>query len=111
VLKKVAENYLPREVIYRRKVGFTVPLTRWFTGPLAPLVRGVLLAPRSLDRGYFNADVLRRVIDGHLQRRADREQAIWVLLALEIWHRLFIDDDGSPAAIERVQLQLAEAAA
>ena len=110
VLKKVAENYLPREVIYRRKVGFTVPLTRWFTGPLAPLVRGVLLAPRSLDRGYFNADVLRRVIDGHLQRRADREQAIWVLLALEIWHRLFIDDDGSPEAIERVQCQLAMAA-
>ena len=110
VLKKVAESYLPREVIYRRKVGFTVPLTRWFTGPLAPLVRGVLLAPRSLDRGYFNADVLRGVIDGHVQRRADREQAIWVLLALEIWHRLFIDDDGSPAAIERVQAGLAQAA-
>jgi asparagine synthase (glutamine-hydrolysing) len=110
LLKKVAEHYLPREVIYRRKVGFTVPLTRWFTGPLAPLLRGVLLSARSLDRGYFDPGVLRRVIEGHVQRRADREQAIWVLLALEIWHRLFIDDDGSPAAIERVQEQLAVAA-
>jgi asparagine synthase (glutamine-hydrolysing) len=110
LLKKLAEKYLPREVIYRRKVGFTVPLTRWFTGPLAPLVRGLLLSSRALDRGYFDREALRAVIDGHVQRRTDREQAIWVLLALEIWHRLFIDDDGSPQAIERVQAQLMVAA-
>jgi len=111
LLKRLAGKYLPREVIQRRKVGFTVPLTRWFTGPLARLIRGVLLDERALERGYFDRAALGAVIDGHVQRRTDREQAIWVLLALEIWHRLFIDDDGSPAAIERVQLQLAEAAA
>ena len=110
VLKKVAEKYLPHDVIYRRKVGFTVPLTRWFTGPLAPMIRNVLLSPRALDRGYFDADRLRAVVDGHVQQRIDREQAIWVLLALEIWHRLFIDDDGSHAAVERVGAELAAAA-
>lgn len=110
VLKKVAEKYLPPEVIYRRKVGFTVPLTRWFTGPLAPMIRGILLSPRALERGYFVPERLRDVVEGHVQQRVDREQAIWVLLALEIWHRLFIDDDGSPDAVTRVGAELAAAA-
>ncbi len=111
VLKKVAEKYLPREVIHRRKVGFTVPLTRWFTGPLAGMLRGVLLSERSLARGYFDPTALRKVVDGHLQQRVDREQALWVLLALEIWHRLFIDDDGSEQAVQRVQDSLPRTAA
>lgn len=110
VLKKVAEKYLPHEVIYRRKVGFTVPLTRWFTGPLAPMIRGILLSPRALEGGYFVPERLRDVVEGHVQQRVDREQAIWVLLALEIWHRLFIDDDGSPEAVTRVGAELAAAA-
>lgn len=110
VLKKVAEKYLPHEVIYRRKVGFTVPLTRWFTGPLAPMIRSILLSPRAIERGYFDAATLRGVVEGHVRQQVDREQAIWVLLALEIWHRLFIDDDGSPEAYARVGDELAAAA-
>jgi asparagine synthase (glutamine-hydrolysing) len=106
VLKKVAEKYLPHEVIYRRKVGFTVPLTRWFVGPLAPMLRGVLLSEQALDRGYFDANKLRALVDGHVNRDVDREQALWVLLTLEIWHRLFIDGDGSEDAIARVGDQL-----
>jgi asparagine synthase (glutamine-hydrolysing) len=106
VLKQVATKYLPHNVIHRRKVGFTVPLTRWFTGVLSPMVRGLLLSERALSRGYFDADRLRATVDGHLEQRIDREQALWILLALEIWHRLFVDDDGSPAAVARVACQL-----
>jgi asparagine synthase (glutamine-hydrolysing) len=106
VLKQVAERYLPSNVIHRRKVGFTVPLTRWFTGALAPLLRGLLLSERALARGYFDPDRLRATIQGHLDLRIDREQALWILLTLEIWHRLFVDDDGSPDAATRVAQQI-----
>jgi asparagine synthase (glutamine-hydrolysing) len=106
VLKRVAEKHLPMNVIYRRKVGFTVPLTRWFTGVLSPMVRGLLLSERALSRGYFDADRLRATVDGHLHQRIDREQALWILIALEIWHRLFVDDDGSPEAVSRVACEL-----
>jgi asparagine synthase (glutamine-hydrolysing) len=107
VLKRLAERYLPRETIYRRKVGFTVPLTRWFAGPWRGLIHDVLLSDRCLDRGYYDAEVVRGIVDDHIGGRVDREQGIWLMLALEIWHRLFVDDDGSEAAVARVKADLA----
>jgi asparagine synthase (glutamine-hydrolysing) len=102
-LKRLAERYVPRRAIYRRKVGFTVPLTRWFRGPWRGLIDQVLLSERCLDRGYYNADVVRGVVRDHLRGRIDREQGIWLLLALEIWHRLFVDDDASESAVARAR--------
>ncbi len=107
VLKRLAERYIPRETIYRRKVGFTVPLTRWFAGPWRGLITDVLLSDRCLDRGYYNADVVRHIVNDHVQRRVDREQGIWLMLVLEIWHRLFVDDDGSEEAVGRVKADFA----
>jgi asparagine synthase (glutamine-hydrolysing) len=107
VLKRLAERYLPRDIIYRRKVGFTVPLTRWFVGPWRGLIQNVVLSDRCLDRGYYDADVVRGIVDDHLQGRVDREQGIWLMLALEIWHRLFVDDDGSESAVARVKADFA----
>jgi asparagine synthase (glutamine-hydrolysing) len=109
LLKRLAARYLPREVVYRRKVGFTVPLTRWFTGPWRGLLGTLLLSERSLARGYCDPDVVRAILADHLARRVDREQGLWLLLALELWHRLFVDDDGSAAALERVEAELAPA--
>jgi len=110
VLKRLAERYIPQETIYRRKVGFTVPLTRWFAGPWRGLINDVLLSDRCLDRGYYNADVVRGIVSDHVQRRVDREQGIWLMLVLEIWHRLFVDDDGSEAAVGRVKTDFAHIA-
>jgi asparagine synthase (glutamine-hydrolysing) len=107
VLKRLAERYLPRETIYRRKVGFTVPLTRWFAGPWRGLLNDVLLSGRCLDRGYYDADVVRGIVRDHVEGRVDREQGIWLLLCLEIWHRLFVDDDGSEASVARVTADFA----
>lgn len=107
LLKRLAERYVPREAIYRRKVGFTVPLTRWFVGPWRGLIEDMLLSDRCLDRGYYDATALRRIVGDHLRGRVDREQGIWLLLVLEIWHRLFVDDDGSEAAVDRVKENLA----
>jgi asparagine synthase (glutamine-hydrolysing) len=107
VLKRLAERYIPRETIYRRKVGFTVPLTRWFVGPWRGLINDVLLSDRCLDRGYYNADVVRGIVRDHVRGRVDREQGIWLMLALEVWHRLFVDDDGSEAAVDRVKADFA----
>jgi asparagine synthase (glutamine-hydrolysing) len=107
VLKRLAERYLPRDIIYRRKVGFTVPLTRWFVGPWRGLIKDVVLSERCLDRGYYDADVVRGIVDDHLQGRVDREQGIWLMLALEIWHRLFVDEDGSESAVAAVQADFA----
>lgn len=106
LLKKLAESYLPYETIYRRKVGFTVPLTRWFVGPLKHLISNILTSERFLARGYFRPDVIKKILHEHITQKVDREQGIWLLLTLELWHRIFIDDDGSQAAAQRVAAEL-----
>lgn len=108
LLKSLAERYAPYELIYRRKVGFTVPLSNWFVGPLRNYIKNVLLDDRCLSRGYWNPDELKKIVNEHLERKVDREQGLWVLLALEIWHRLFIDNDGSKNAVNIVQAEMAD---
>lgn len=102
LLKKLAEKYIPRETIHRRKVGFTVPLTPWFQGPLKGFVRDILLSERAISRGYFKPEVLTRLVEEHLGGKVDRGRSLWTLLSLEIWHRLFVDDDGTEAAAGRL---------
>jgi asparagine synthase (glutamine-hydrolysing) len=107
VLKRLAERYVPRAAVYRRKIGFVVPLARWFAGPWRGLLSEVLLSARCLDRGHYNPDAVRAVVADCHQGRVEREQGAWMLLALELWHRLYVDDDGSEAAVDRMRADFA----
>lgn len=91
LLKKLARKYLPHNIIDRPKVGFTVPLSPWFRGPLREFLADTLLSRASLDRGYFQKDVLRRMVSEHVEGRRDRGRELWTLLALELWHRAYVD--------------------
>ena len=91
LLKKVMEPYLPREIIYRAKKGFPVPIARWFRGPLFERIRDILLDSRTLRRGYFRPEYVRRVLERHRAGSEDLSRRIFSLLALELWHRKYID--------------------
>ncbi len=91
LLKRLARRWLPPAVVDRPKVGFTVPLSPWFRGPLRELLADTLLAPACLGRGYYRPEVLRAYVDDHLAGRRDRARELWTLLTLELWHRTFID--------------------
>ena len=87
VLKKAFETRLPHEVLYRRKMGFSVPLARWLRGPLAEHTRSALLGPRLAETGLFEADILRRMVDEHMSGRRDFSDALWSLLMFEAFLR------------------------
>ena len=95
LLKRLARRLLPAEVVDRPKVGFTVPLSPWFRGELRELLGDTLLAPRCLQRGWFNPAAVRATVDDHLSGRRDRARELWTLLTLELWHRAWIDGDGA----------------
>ena len=97
LLKRMARRRLPASVIDRPKVGFTVPLSPWFRGPLRELVADTLLSPSCLGRGYYDATVLRGYVTDHLEGRRDRARELWTLLTIELWHRAFIDAVPAPA--------------
>jgi asparagine synthase (glutamine-hydrolysing) len=91
LLKRLARRLLPNEVVDRPKVGFTVPLSPWFRGPLRELLADTLLSSTCLARGYYQPEVLRRTVEDHLEGRRDRSRELWTLLTLELWHRAYID--------------------
>ncbi|MBP6004834.1 MAG: asparagine synthase (glutamine-hydrolyzing) [Pyrinomonadaceae bacterium] len=91
LLKKVAARLVPPEVVYRRKMGFGVPIGHWFRGEMKDFVRDVLLSPASLNRGIFKPETVEMYIDQHIRGEVDHATPIWTLLMLELWFQRFID--------------------
>jgi asparagine synthase (glutamine-hydrolysing) len=91
LLKKVAARLVPREVVYRRKMGFGVPIGRWFRNEMKDFVREVLLSERSLSRGIVRPEVVGRYVNEHLNGERDHAFQVWTLLMLELWFQKFID--------------------
>ena len=91
LLKKVAANLVPSEAVYRRKMGFGVPIGRWLKNEMREFTKEILLSDRSLNRGMFNADVVHRYVSEHLDNRKDHSFRLWTLLMLELWTSRFID--------------------
>jgi asparagine synthase (glutamine-hydrolysing) len=92
ILRKLAERVgVPKEVLYRRKQGFALPLVHWMRHELKDLIVTALTEPRTMQRGYFNPNGVRKLLDEHFQERRDHSPRIWRLLMLELWHRNFLD--------------------
>jgi asparagine synthase (glutamine-hydrolysing) len=107
ILRKLAKRVgVPNEALDRPKQGFALPLVYWIRNELKELILSVLLDPRTLQRGYFNPDAVRRLLDEHFRGRRDHSGEIWRLLIFELWHRNFLekirkaewDDDPSRVA-------------
>jgi asparagine synthase (glutamine-hydrolysing) len=101
VLKAMLRDMLPSDILMRPKMGFCVPLARWFRQELRDMAYDVLLAPRALQRGYFQPQALAKLLDSHCTGEADQAKYLWDLLMLELWHRTFIDGEGRAATAAR----------
>jgi asparagine synthase (glutamine-hydrolysing) len=87
LLKKALEPYLPREILYRPKMGFAVPLAQWFRGPLREPVRKAVLGRVLAETGWFNATYLRRLVEDHQSGLRDYSTPLWTLLMFESFLR------------------------
>jgi asparagine synthase (glutamine-hydrolysing) len=96
LLKRVAERYVPREALHRRKRGFVMPASDWLRGDLAPFARATLGSARFLDRGWLSPDAVRRLLAEHASGARDWGQQLWTLMILEIWARLALDGSLAP---------------
>jgi len=98
ILKRLAERLgVPRSAIYRPKRGFGIPLVHWFRKELRQNLLGVLLEPKTLQRGYFDANAVKQLVEEHLRGRRDRSSDLWILLVFELWHRNFLDRQSALA--------------
>jgi asparagine synthase (glutamine-hydrolysing) len=83
LLTRAMEPRLPHDLLYRRKMGFAVPLGAWFRGPLAARLKATVTSPRLAETGFFDMAALARLADEHQAGTADRSAALWTVLMFE----------------------------
>lgn len=91
LLKKVAARLVPREVVYRRKMGFGVPVGNWFRGDMKDFICEVLLSEKALKRGIIRSEMIEKYVLEHTTGKRDYTFQVWILLMLELWFQKFID--------------------
>jgi asparagine synthase (glutamine-hydrolysing) len=87
ILKHAFADLLPPPIRTRPKMGFGVPIDRWFRGPLKDELRAVLLDPVALGRGLFRREAVEAMVEEHVGGRRDHAYRLWALLMLELWFR------------------------
>jgi asparagine synthase (glutamine-hydrolysing) len=93
LLKKVAADVLPTEILTRPKQGFGVPLKHWFRGDLTGFAHDLLDSPRSRQRGIFNPQFIRDLLKAHASTKlVNHSEGIWALLCLELWFQTYMDE-------------------
>jgi len=107
ILKKAMEDLLPHEIIYRPKLGFPTPWSRWLTGSRLESIRSLLLEPRSLERGYFRSEAIEKIFDEHRAKHRDNYDRIWRLLNLELWHRVCLEGEPHEDSFPEMRLDSA----
>jgi asparagine synthase (glutamine-hydrolysing) len=93
LLKKALRGLLPDEIIDRPKMGFGAPVREWLTGPFGDYARDRLLGSST---GLLDLSVVRRLLDEHVERRANWSFHLWVLLNYVMWHDHWIRDRPRP---------------
>lgn len=93
LLKKVAEKYLPNDIIYRKKASFGVPIRSWISHDLRPMINEYLSERSIKARGIFSYSEVKKMIDLDSKGQFDYAYQIYQLLTFEIFARTFIDND------------------
>jgi asparagine synthase (glutamine-hydrolysing) len=92
ILKKVAERYLPLDVIYRPKTGFGAPVRKWIKEDLKPMIDQCLDPEKLRRQGVFDPAAVQELVRLNNADKVDGSYAIWSLLAIESWIRQFIGE-------------------
>ena len=85
ILKKLMEGLLPQKIIYRKKMGFTVPTRRWFAGELLEPAKDIILGGKLMNTGWFQKKYLENMFERHSRGKEDYSRRIFSLLVLYYW--------------------------
>ena len=85
IFKKTVERLLPKENIYRRKEGFSIPIKHWLRVELRDMMEAYLGEKRISDAGLFNPAPVRAMVDAHVKGRENYSHQLWALMVFHIW--------------------------
>lgn len=85
LLKELMKDKLPREIVYRKKQGFGVPLASWLAKELKPFLLETLSEANIKHAGLFDPTAVKKIMDDHLRMKKDNRKQLWSLLVFQMW--------------------------
>ncbi len=102
ITREAMGDLLPREVLNKKKMGFNPPLPQWINGELRPVIQK-FLSPENLQRrGIFRPEAVQKLVRDHQENRRDNALKIWALLMVEVWQRMYIDNESEESVRSEV---------
>ena len=99
IFKRAMEPYLPRAVLYRKKMGFGCPVGDWLRTELREMAHDLLLSPAATGRGIFRRAYVERLLAEHMAGSVRHDARLWALLMLELWFRMWVDQPAESALL------------
>jgi len=93
IFKKAMLKILPKETLCKKKKGFSMPIGKWLREDLKKYTEQILFSKELEERGLFNIDYIKELWQEHQQGNKDYSVELWILLKLELWFRIFMDND------------------
>jgi asparagine synthase (glutamine-hydrolysing) len=100
LMRKLAANYLPDSIVRRDKQGFMFPIAYWFRHDLYNFIENALMNSHFVREGLFDRSAVKQMLEEHRSRRADHHVRLWMLLNLEIWHKLYVEQIQQDSVME-----------
>ena len=95
ILKKSYEDMIPKEVLYRKKMGFPVPLNEWFGGDFNEYAKNILLSDGARKRGIYNIDKIQKWLESdRLSEDHSFAMKIWMLINIELFMKRYFDENS-----------------
>lgn len=94
ILREAFSDFIPPLIKRRGKVGFGLPVGKWFREDRKDIFRMVVLSEKAVQRGYFSPKTLWSIFDEHVSGARDHGYKMWALLVLELWHRNCVDESN-----------------
>lgn len=103
LLKRLAERYVPRELLYRRKRGFVMPAADWLRGELEPYLNAALQSPVLLERGWLRPEFVARMLAEHKAGVREWGEQLWTIFVLSVWLHLL---EGELSRVDSLEVLL-----
>jgi asparagine synthase (glutamine-hydrolysing) len=106
VLRGLSENYLPPKIVHREKQGFMFPVAYWFQNELYEFTKHFLLSSSFVQEGLFKRESVDRLIEDHRSNRIDNHVRLWMLLNLELWYQMYVEQNDRESLEEEIRSYL-----
>jgi asparagine synthase (glutamine-hydrolysing) len=101
ILRRLAADYLPPQIVSREKQGFMFPIAYWFRNELYPFLRTTLLESAFVRSGLFRKEHVLKLLEEHRSSRVDHHVRLWMLLNVAVWHALYVEEEERETLAEQ----------